>query len=77
MKRDGCSTGLGLRETIMDRVLFALNSTSQSFAQCEIVYKSVFRILTASLGRSTMMYRLVSSAKTRIEPPIRFTISLI
>ena len=72
MKRDGCRTGLGLREKIMDKVLFALNNTSQSFARCEIVCRSVFRILAASSGRSTMMYRLVPSAKRRIEPPIRF-----
>ena len=56
----------------MDRVLFSLNSTSQLFAQCEIVCKSVLRILAASSGRSTLMYRLVSSAKSRIEPSIRF-----
>ena len=61
----------------MHKVLFALNNTSQSFARCEIVCRLVFRILTASSGRSTMMYRLVPFAKRRIEPPIRFTMSLM
>ena len=51
--------------------MFALNSTGQMFAECEIVCKSVFRILAASLGRSTVMYGLVSSAKSQIEPPMR------
>ena len=61
---DGCWTGIDLRETIMDRVLFALNNTTQSFAQCEIICKSVFRILVASSGRTSMMYKLVSSANS-------------
>ena len=56
MKRDGCWTGLGSRLKIVNRVY-------QSFVQCEIECKSVFRILAVSLGRSTVMYRLASSAK--------------
>ena len=64
----------GLREKIIDRVLFALNNTSQSFARSEIVCRSVYIILAASSGRYmyTMLYRIGSFAKSRIEPPIRF-----
>ena len=50
MKKDGCWTVLDLRDKVMDRVKFALNSASQPFAQCELVCKSVFRILAASSG---------------------------
>ena len=75
MKRGGCWTAFSLREMTIDRILFALNKTNQSFAHLEIVCKSTFR--TACYGRSTMIYKLVSSANDRIEPPIRLAMSLI
>ena len=77
IKRGGCWTGFNLRDMTIDSVLFALNRTSQSFAQREIVCKSAFRTIAACSGRLTIMYKLVSSANNRIEPPIRFTMSLI
>ena len=57
----------------MDRVLFVVNNTSQSFAQCEIVCKSVFKIIATSSDRSTIMNRLVSSAKSRIQSTLFIT----
>ena len=77
IKNDGWRTGLDLREKIIDKVLLAMNVTSQAFAHCEMNCKSALRILAASSGRSTIMYKLVSSAKRRMEPPICLTMSLI
>ena len=56
-------------------VLFALNYTSQLFAQCKIVEKLVFRIIAASSGMLTVMYKLMSLANKRIEPPMDLLIS--
>ena len=61
----------------MDKVLLALNVTSQAFPHCEMVCRSALKILAVSSGRSTIMYKLVSSANIRIEPPICLTKSLI
>ena len=66
-----------MSEKITESVLLALNATSQEFAQSEIVFRSVLRIIAASSGRSTIMYKLVSSANRRMDAPIHLTISLI
>ena len=77
IKRDEWCTGLDLREKIIDKVLLALNVASQAFANCEMVCKSALKILAASSGRSTIMYKQVSSANKWIEPPKRLTMSFI
>ena len=64
-------------DTTTDKVFAALKSTSQNFAQLLIVDISPLRIVAADCGDSTTMYKLVSSAKRRIDAPISLTISLI
>ena len=52
IKRGGCWTGFNLRDMTIDSILFALNRTSQSFAQWEIGCKSAFRtLLLAQVGQ--------------------------
>ena len=51
-------------DTTIDKVIAALQSTSQNFAQLLIVDISLLRIVAADCGDSTTMHKLVSSAKT-------------
>ena len=64
-------------DTTIDKVFAALKSTSQKFAQLLIVDMSPLRIVAADCGDSTTMYKLVSSAKRRIDAPVSLTISLM
>ena len=61
----------------IDIVLLALNLTSHPIAQLLILLRSVLMIPAAVSGESTTMYKLVSSANSRISEPIPFTMSFI
>ena len=53
-------------DTIIDTVLDGLKSTNQSLAYRVIIPRSVFKIVAAVCGFSTIIYRLVSSANSLI-----------
>ena len=57
MKRGGCWTGFNLRKMTIDRDLFALNRTSQSFTNLEIVCKLAFSTFAVCSDRSMIMYK--------------------
>ena len=77
MKSYGCNKGTSLVDNKRDIVFLALKSTSQSRAQLDIISRSGFRRRAAVWGFSTMIYKLVSSAKRRIGALISLTMSLI
>ena len=58
--------GFNFLVSVIAIVFLACNSTNHKSAQSEIVCRSLFSSLAARSGRSTMMYRLVSSAKRRM-----------
>ena len=60
-----------------DSVLLGLNVTNHVLAHCNILIRSVLSRSAEATGSSTMIKRLVSSAKKRIQEPISFTISFI
>ena len=60
-----------------DSVLVGLNATSHLVAHKFILAKSALRFSAAVIGFSTMMYRLVSSAKSRIVECISSTMSFM
>ena len=66
-----------MREKSRASVLVGLSVTSQGAAHREILFRSMLRQSAAVLGLSTVMYRLVSSANSRILEPISVTMSLI
>ena len=76
MKTGGLSGLFILREVIRDSLLFGLNFTNQDFAHFDILLRSVLRISTAASGLSTIIYRLVSSANSRMFDRISVTMSL-
>ena len=69
--------GFNFLVSVIVIVFLAWNSTSHKSAQSEIVFRSLFSSLAARSGRSKMMYRLVSSAKRRMEQSIFLTISFM
>ena len=69
--------GFNFLVSVIAIVFLTWNSTSHKSAQSEIVCRSLFSSLAARTGRSTMMYRLVSSAKRRMEQPMFLTISFM
>ena len=69
--------GFNFLVSVIAIVFLAWNSTNHKSAQSEIVCRSLFSSLAARSGRSTMMYRLVSSAKRRMEQPMFLTISFM
>ena len=60
-----------------DSVFKGLNFTNQASAHLTIFLRSALRISAATSGLSTVMKRLVSSAKRRMLDPISVTISLM
>ena len=66
-----------LREIIRDSFLSGLNFTNQDFAHFDILLRSVLRISAAASGLSTIIYRLVSSAKSRMFDRISVTMSFM
>ena len=74
----GVWTGLlTLRENSIDSVFLGLNKTSNLSAHEDIFARSWLRVFDALSGESTMIYRLVSSAKRRIVDWMFFTMSFI
>ena len=74
MKSGGWMGLLTFLDTTLDKVFAALKWTSQNFAQFLIVDISPLRIVAADCSDLTTMYKLVSSAKRRIDAPISLTI---
>ena len=68
---------LFFRETKSDSDLEGLNFTNHFSAHLRIVSKSVLIISAALIGLSTIMYKLVSSAKSRTHDCISATISFM
>ena len=68
---------LFFRETKTDSDLEWLNFTNHFSAHLWIVSKSVLIISAALIGLSTIMYKLVSSAKSRTHDCIPVTISFM
>ena len=66
-----------LRDAKKDSVLTGLNKTSHFLAHLRILSRSIFKSSAAVSGFSTVINKLVSSAKRRILQPISATISLI
>ena len=66
-----------MREIGSDSVLEGLKDTSQVAAHREILSRSVLRQFAASEGSSTIIKRLVSSAKSRMFEPMSVTMSLM
>ena len=66
MIRGGWTGLLTLREKSIDSVFLGLNRTSHLSAHEDIFARSWLRVFDALSGESTIIYRLVSSAKRRI-----------
>ena len=77
MIRDGWICLLTLREKSIDLVFLGLNKTSHLSAHEDIFARSWLRVFDALSGESTIIYRLVSSAKRRIVDWMSFTMSFI
>ena len=73
----GCVTGLSFLDIRRDVVFVRLKSTNHEVADLFVVSKSILRLRAADCGFSTIMYRLLSSAKRRIDEFILRTISFI
>ena len=58
-----------------DSVLIGLKGTSHDAAHCDMTFRSEFGQTAAVTGFSTMIKRLVSSAKSLMFAPMSFTIS--
>ena len=76
-KKRGCKGLLSLRENIRDFVFVGLNITNQVATQCESLSKSVLRQAATITGFSTLIERLISSAKKLILAPMSLTMSLM
>ena len=68
---------LCLRYSIIDSEFAELNDTSHLTAQACILARSAFSSSAALMGLSTIIKRLVSSAKSLMQECISSTISLI
>ena len=68
---------LCLRDSIIDSDFDGLNDTSHLTAQACILARSAFSSSAALMGLSTIIKRLVSSAKSLMQECISSTISLI
>ena len=77
MSNGGCCEGFASSEKIIDNVLSVLKAPNHASAQVFIVFRSVLIDCATTLGDSTMMYKLVSSANNRIERPRFLTMSFI
>ena len=65
MIKGGCTFLITLRETRSDSDLEGLNLTNHISAHLFIVSSSMFSCSAASVGSSTVIYKLVSSAKSQ------------
>ena len=77
MIRGGWTGLLTLRENGIDSVFLALNKTSHLSAHEDFFDRSWLRVFDALSGESTIIYRLVSSPKSRIVDWMSFTMSFI
>ena len=77
MSNGGCCEGFASREKIIDNVLPVLKATNHASAQVLLVFRSMLSDCATTLGDSTMMYKLISSANNRIEQPRFLTMSFI
>ena len=68
---------LSRRENSIDSVFLGLNKTSHLSANEDIFARSWLRVFDALSGESTIIYRLVSSAKRLLVEWISFTITFI
>ena len=75
--RGGCVTGFSFLDIRRDVVFIGLKSTNHEVAHLFIVSKSMLRLRAADCGFSTITYRIVLSAKRRIDEFILRTISFI
>ena len=76
MIKEGCTGLLIFLDIRSDSVFKGLNFTSQASVHLAIFSRSALRISAATSGLSTIMKRLVSSAKRRMLDHISVTISL-
>ena len=77
IKSCGCKTGFCFKDIKRDIVFLALKSTSQSRVHWDMVPRSKFIVMAAVWEFSTMIYKLVSSAKRRTEEFMFLKISFI
>ena len=63
------------QEINIDNVFLGLNVTSQLFAYLEMVLGSLFRSCPALSGKSTTIYKQVSSTNNRTEHPMCLAMS--
>ena len=77
MKIGGWIGTLTFQEIRRDSLLDGLNVTRHSLAHLAIVSRSMFSSFAVTSGCSTIRYKLVSSAKSRIFAWISLTISLL
>ena len=66
-----------LREIIRVSFLFGLNFINQDFTHFDIVLRAGLRISAATSRLSTILYRLVSSVKSRMFDRISVTMSFL
>ena len=77
MIRGWCTGLFTLHKKSIDSVFLGLNKTSHLSAHEDIFARSWFRVFDALSGESTIIYRLVLSAKRRIVDWMSFTRSFI
>ena len=77
MSNGGRCEGFAAREKIIDHVLPVLKATNHASAQVLIALRSMLSYCATTLGDSTMMCKLVSSANNQIDQPRFLTMSFI
>ena len=77
IKSDGWSRWLTLRESNRATLSLGLKATNHVAAQRDIFSKSAFRVSAATSGLSTIIQRLVSSAKRRMLVPLSVPMSFM
>ena len=77
MNNGGCLFFLNWREINMNSVFVRLKVTSQVAPHCVILPRSVLIQAAAVAGSSSIIKRLVSSAKRQMFDPISRTMSLL
>ena len=77
MIRGGWTGLLTLRDKSIDSVFLGLNDTSHMSAHEDIFARFLLRVFDALSWESTIIYRLVSSAKRRIVDWVSLTMSFI
>ena len=77
MIRGGWTGLLTLHDKSIDSVFFGLNKTSLLSGHEDIFVRSWLRVFDAFSGESTIMHKLVSSAKRRRVDWMSFTMAFI